>query len=323
MLRHNPTERLGVIAADYAITSHLNWIFREQPIADVGIDAIIEECIDSDPTGYFLAAQIKSGESNFYITDNAFFYYISNVHYNYWLNLNIPIILIAHLPKYNLICWQKIDKTTIIKTKSQWKLKIPKTNLIDKKSKELLTKYLRSFQKLNIKDIFNSITDKDSILSASLFLESTKSISNINSLLNNIGEQSRKFSQENHSKSITPLEQQCKSFYLIAQRLDHEVLIFSKVFADETLLLEKQLFIFKSSDPESTSLNFKDRLQQTINITNANIAAFQTSVEIIKGFPKKPLYMKSLREKLVETHELLITEHEAARSLLTPIVESI
>ncbi|MFZ1571088.1 MAG: DUF4365 domain-containing protein [Thiolinea sp.] len=134
MLRHNPTERLGVIAADYAITSHLNWIFREQPIADVGIDAIIEECIDSDPTGYFLAAQIKSGESNFYITDNAIFYYISNVHYNYWLNLNIPIILIAHLPKYNLIYWQKIDTTTIIKTKSQWKLKIPKTNLIDKKS---------------------------------------------------------------------------------------------------------------------------------------------------------------------------------------------
>ncbi len=327
MSRHSPTERLGVIAADYATTLHLNWIFREQPIADVGIDAIIEECIDGNPTGYFLAVQIKSGESNFYITSTDIIYYFSNVHYNYWLNLNIPIILIAHLPKNNIIYWQKIDKTTIIKTANKWKLKIPRSNLLDKKAKEPLKRYIKSFKKVNIESIFNFIIDKDSILNSSIFLESTKSISKINSLLNSIGEQLNVFTEEDQSKDYrqpkTPLEQQCRSFCLIAERLDHEILIFSKVFADELLLLEKKLFIFKSRDSHNASLDFKDTLQKTIEITNNNINTFQTAMKIIKEFPKNPIHLKKLREKLIETHELLINEHKSAISLLKPITEII
>ncbi|WP_461491568.1 DUF4365 domain-containing protein, partial [Pontibacter sp. HJ8] len=41
MSRYSSTERLGVIATDTIVTKDLGWIFREQTIVDVGIDALI------------------------------------------------------------------------------------------------------------------------------------------------------------------------------------------------------------------------------------------------------------------------------------------
>jgi hypothetical protein len=37
-MRYNQTERLGVVETDLIVTKKLRWIFREQPIVDVGID---------------------------------------------------------------------------------------------------------------------------------------------------------------------------------------------------------------------------------------------------------------------------------------------
>lgn len=42
-MRYNFTERLGVIETDRIVTKTLGWIFREQPIVDVGLDPIIEQ----------------------------------------------------------------------------------------------------------------------------------------------------------------------------------------------------------------------------------------------------------------------------------------
>ena len=40
--RFNSIERIGVSAVDNIISSQLKWIFREQTIADLGVDAHIE-----------------------------------------------------------------------------------------------------------------------------------------------------------------------------------------------------------------------------------------------------------------------------------------
>ena len=96
-MRYNKTERLGVIETDRIVTEEIGWIFREQPIIDVGLDAIIEEVINDEPTGKFLALQIKTGEGNFHKTEKSLTHYVSNIHYNYWLSLSIPIIIIASL----------------------------------------------------------------------------------------------------------------------------------------------------------------------------------------------------------------------------------
>ncbi|MCV9927235.1 DUF4365 domain-containing protein [Flavobacterium sp. LS1R49] len=86
MKRFDPTERIGVNATERIITKNIGWIFREQPIADVGLDAIIEQVENGEPTGKFIAIQIKSGVGNFYKTEKLLTYYVTNVHYNYWLS---------------------------------------------------------------------------------------------------------------------------------------------------------------------------------------------------------------------------------------------
>lgn len=42
MERYSATERIGVNAVERIVVSELGWIFREQPIMDMGIDAQIE-----------------------------------------------------------------------------------------------------------------------------------------------------------------------------------------------------------------------------------------------------------------------------------------
>ena len=71
MSRYNRTERSGVIETDRIVTNQFGWIFREQPIVDVGIDALIEQVEDGNPTGRFLAVQIKTGAGNFFSISRA------------------------------------------------------------------------------------------------------------------------------------------------------------------------------------------------------------------------------------------------------------
>ena len=118
-MRFSSTERLGVIEAEKVITKDIQWIFREQSLIDVGIDAIIEEVKSNDPTGRLIAAQIKSGQGNFNISKNFLTLYVSNVHYSYWLGYVLPIVLIAYLPDSDLLLWYPISVETLTKVKSR------------------------------------------------------------------------------------------------------------------------------------------------------------------------------------------------------------
>jgi hypothetical protein len=54
-------ERIGVSAVETAFTT-LGWAFREQHVADQGIDAIVEvDGQTTEPTGRYFAVQIKCG----------------------------------------------------------------------------------------------------------------------------------------------------------------------------------------------------------------------------------------------------------------------
>jgi hypothetical protein len=46
------TERLGVNAVERIFMKELGWIFREQTVADWGIDAQVEVANESRPTGF-------------------------------------------------------------------------------------------------------------------------------------------------------------------------------------------------------------------------------------------------------------------------------
>jgi hypothetical protein len=64
--RYDNTEQLGIIEAYKIFVGDFKWIFREQPIVDMGINAHIEIVDDGNPSGKLIALQIKTGESYFY-----------------------------------------------------------------------------------------------------------------------------------------------------------------------------------------------------------------------------------------------------------------
>ena len=174
MNRYNNTERLGVIETDRIVTKHLGWIFREQPVVDVGLDGLIEEVIEGNPSGKFMAVQIKSGAGNFHITKSNLIHYVSHIHYNYWLNLEFPIILIAHIPETEKTYWQLICEDNFRKTKKKWKIEIPKTQEFNQKSKIRFTQIVSSKKQNNfIFDLFNGKVEADTLFD---FAENTECI---------------------------------------------------------------------------------------------------------------------------------------------------
>ena len=113
----NSTERIGVHYCGIIAECH-NWMFREQPINDVGIDAHMELVDSSGKIRQFLAIQIKSGESWFKEKkdDYIVFREINERQYNYWTTNSLPCILVLYNPNDGMCIWQKLTDETIEKT---------------------------------------------------------------------------------------------------------------------------------------------------------------------------------------------------------------
>ena len=139
MARYNITERRGISIVQSIIHADMGWVFREQPIVDVGIDAHIETVQDGNPTGKLIAAQIKSGPSHFKENENTYTYYIDKTHHDYWLNHSLPVLLIGVLSRETVI-WQKITTATVKKAGESYKTLIPKSQLLNTGAVEQLSK---------------------------------------------------------------------------------------------------------------------------------------------------------------------------------------
>lgn len=138
MARYNPTEAIGVAATNGVVAAELRWIFREQPVADMGIDAHIELVEpEGQPTGKLIGVQIKTGIGNFIETDEGYVYYGDNTHKEYWFNHSLPVILVAHIPGVGTF-WQAVNNSTAEPTRKHWKLTIPKANVFGESSKAQL-----------------------------------------------------------------------------------------------------------------------------------------------------------------------------------------
>jgi len=136
------TNRIGVHKAGLAILQELNWIEREQPISDYGIDMQIEIVNDEKPTGQLIAIQIKSGKSYFgETTENSIVYRGEMKHLDYWQFHSIPVLIFLYNPIDDKIYWEKILNKNTIRTDKAWKVNIPKTNILSADSKEEIEKY--------------------------------------------------------------------------------------------------------------------------------------------------------------------------------------
>lgn len=181
--RYNNTEQLGIIESYRIFVSDFEWIFREQPIVDMGIDAHIELVDNGNPTGKLIALQIKTGESYFHEKSETFTFYLDEIHYNYWVNHSLPVILVCHMPEMKITLWQYVEKNSVEKTPKGWKIEIPKQNDLT-----------NSISKYQIAEIINSKSLDGKITKLKLD-------SNLIKYINNGGKVNL-YAQEWHNKSM-------------------------------------------------------------------------------------------------------------------------
>ncbi|MDR6670200.1 DUF4365 domain-containing protein [Rhizobium sp. 1399] len=133
------TDREGIHAVGLIFT-RLNWIFREQPTSDYGIDAQAEKRNpDGKAGGKLIALQIKSGPSYFRPRGDGFVYYGEARHREYWSNHSLPVFLILHNPETNVTLWQRIEEHLIEEGQDgRWAIAIPADQTLDERHEHFI-----------------------------------------------------------------------------------------------------------------------------------------------------------------------------------------
>lgn len=132
-------ERIGVSKLE-TLFSQAGWKFREQPIKDYGVDAQVEIVTNDKPTGKLIAIQIKSGLSYFSKQNRkSVIFRPKKRHIEYWLNHCLPVILVLYNPDADIFNWVKFDESLLLKTGKEYKIEIPKKQLLDLESLTGLT----------------------------------------------------------------------------------------------------------------------------------------------------------------------------------------
>lgn len=130
----NHTEQIGVHYCGMAAESN-NWLFREQPLNDIGIDAHMEYVESSGSPKQLLAVQIKSGSSWFKEEKNGtvIFRDINERQFNYWTSNSLPCIVVLYNPEDKTCIWQKLTRETIERTNNGegkgFVVKVPRTQI--------------------------------------------------------------------------------------------------------------------------------------------------------------------------------------------------
>lgn len=101
------------------IDSRRKWLFRPQPVNDIGIDAHMEFADEIGRSRQLLALQIKTGSSYFSeLKDDCYVFRDMNERqYIYWTKNPLPCVLILYNPENDMCIWQKLTIKTIEKNK--------------------------------------------------------------------------------------------------------------------------------------------------------------------------------------------------------------
>ena len=164
----NFTEQIGVNHVG-EIAARNKWMFRPQPIDDVGIDAHMESTGPTGESKQLLALQIKSGASWFKEKkdDCIIFRDINERQYNYWTQNSLPCIVVLYNPDDDMCIWEKLTVETIEKTNGGkgkgFFVKVPMKQLF---LNELSNKKLLSFTNLP-----QHITNYNFLLSQKKFMQ--------------------------------------------------------------------------------------------------------------------------------------------------------
>ncbi|OOV16187.1 DUF4365 domain-containing protein [Flavobacterium sp. LM4] len=341
MNRYNSTERIGVNQTEKIVIQNLGWIFREQPIVDVGLDAIIEQVENGEPTGKFIAVQIKSGSGNFHKTEKGLTHYVTNIHYNYWLNLCIPIILIAHIPEEGKTYWQEITENNFRKNKKRWKIEIPFKQEFNAKSEKRLAQIVSDKNDEKF-DVYRGRVDSDFNYLDDIIVD-LKSINDATVCINNITVIMKIQTQETNKKTeefqilnekqpsnfITEVSMLykalSKTMNLTAKRTETEVELFSQLYsvginAFEKLLINLNLHNLKFEDFG----NDTNAIRQVPAQMDSSLIQFIGLRDTLKDMPSySHNVFKEAKNQYIEVLNLLIQEVQDASETTKKIFEKI
>lgn len=338
MNRYTSTERIGVNETERIVIKSLGWVFREQLLVDVGIDAIIEIVKNGEPTGKLIAVQIKSGSGNFYRTEKNLSYYVSNIHYNYWLNLCIPIILVAHIPEDEKTYWQEITKNNLKKNKKKWKIEIPFKQEFNEKSENRLLRIAsdKNDEKFDIyrgrvesNDIDDITEDLNSINDATICIRNITDI--MNSQTQKITDKTKEFRQLSIEKPIdfthklsNIYKSLSKTMNLTAKRTETETELFSQLYSVGMSAFEKFLIYLNT-----LNLSFNDFVDSNNlnNVTHQMDFALEKIIyfrKVVKDIPAyNSIVFKEAKNQYIEILDSLISEIQDASEMTKRIFEKI
>jgi hypothetical protein len=143
--RANKIGRKGVAILNNIIEVEMDWNFRINHLEDdFGIDAYIDIVTkDGGLTGKSIAMQIKSGESYFkHKTDYGWKFYGEFKHLNYYLNHDIPVILVLIDINLKKAFWTLCDASQTDRTYNGWSIVIPYNQELGIESKSELEKHI-------------------------------------------------------------------------------------------------------------------------------------------------------------------------------------
>jgi len=135
----------GITIIRQIIEKELNWIFRpNHKEHDFGIDAYLDIITELGyVTGKTIAAQVKTGPSYFKETNNFGWVYRGEMsHLNYYLNHDIPVVIIIVNEEVGKAFWCLCDPSKTEKAGENWKIIVPFYQELASNSKNDLLKYI-------------------------------------------------------------------------------------------------------------------------------------------------------------------------------------
>jgi hypothetical protein len=143
--KSSKTGEVGLTIVKEIVENKLNWIFRKNhQETDFGIDAYFDIIAEKNSiTGKSIAVQIKSGDSYFKEPNELGWTFRGEMkHLNYYLNHEIPVIIIIVDIENKSCYWNLCDPYKTVKAGDNWKMTIPSNQKLDTKSKQSLLKFV-------------------------------------------------------------------------------------------------------------------------------------------------------------------------------------
>ena len=307
----------------------MGWIFREQTIVDVGVDGIIETAKDLIPTGKFIGAQVKSGNSHFKGSGKELCLYITDVHKNYWCSMNIPIILVGYLPEEKLIFWSKISKRTIKKTPTKWKINVNKNQILGITSITKLTKLIDEFvypnqTESNVSEQLDVSLFERLVQNVKLLKDSNLAVNNMSDLMQGMSssldienEKLKVFIKDGKNENDLVVSKVLDSIGILlsssSRKLKTEIQIFGATFGIGIGAYDQCYRLLYKLDQDSESFRkSKDSLHvmiESIEMAYTNIASIRTTLEKMRDKNSK---IRLGKQELLNTLDKIVSEYKSA-----------